>query len=502
MRTALFLLLLLALAAIPGSIFPQRTADPNGVVQYFSDHPKLAPFFDSLQFFDVYTSFWFSSIYLLLFVSLVGCIIPRTKHHFDALRAKPPKTPFRLSRMAGYQQRILPVELRADDTHPLEIARDLLRRSRYRVAYYEDEKSRSLSAERGYLRETGNLLFHIALLGMIIVVGIGSGLGFTGQKIVVEGQSFVNSLPSYNSFNPGRFFSTPQLQPFAIQVDRLRVKYETANPIARGTPLSYIADVTTRGPGAKVGHATISVNDPLSIGGTDVYLLGNGYAPTITVRNPQGQVVFRDSVPFLSQNSNLTSLGWVKVPDGLSQQVGMIGFFYPTVGKSGFGQGALTSTFPGLNDPLLSLNVYVGDLGLDTGIPQSVYSLNTDHLTQVAGPPTKEPALQLRPGQTLDLPNKLGTISLDGVKRYASLQIHHDPTQIWVLLFAVLIFGGLLAALLIPRRRLWVKATENPDGSVTLEYAGLARGEDPNLLAAVTALADEHAARLSRPPQN
>jgi cytochrome c biogenesis protein len=45
-----------------------------------------------------------------------------------------------------------------------------------------------------------------------------------------------------------------------------------------------------------------------------------------------------------------------------------------------------------------------------------------------------------------------------------------------------------------------VKAVENPDGSLTLEYAGLARGEDPNLIAAVTAVADQHATALTRPP--
>ena len=500
MRTALFLLLLLALAAVPGSIFPQRSADPNGVVQYFSAHPQLAPFLDKLDFFDVYTSFWFAAIYLLLFVSLIGCIIPRTKHHFDAVRAKPPKTPVRLSRMVGYQRRILPADLRSPETDPLVLAKTILRRSRYRVAFYEDARSRSISAERGYFRETGNLIFHIALLGMIIVVGIGGGLGFSGQKIVVEGQSFVNSLPSYNSFNPGRFFSVSELEPFAIQVNQLHVKYETQNPIARGTPLSFIADVTTTGPGNASGRTTISVNDPLSIGGTNVYLLGNGYAPTVTVRDTVGKVVFRDSVPFLGQDANLTSLGWIKVPDGLREQVGMIGFFYPTVGKSSVAAGALTSTFPGLNDPLLSLNVYVGNLGLDNGIPQSVYSLDTDHLTQVAGPPTTTPALQLRPGQTVDLPSGLGTISLGAVKRYVSLQINRDPTKLWVLAFAILIFGGLLAALFVPRRRLWVKAVENSDGSITLEYAGLARGDDPNLLAAVTALADDHAASLTRPP--
>jgi len=212
--------------------------------------------------------------------------------------------------------------------------------------------------------------------------------------------------------------------------------------------------------------------------------------------------VFTDSVPFLAEDARLTSLGWIKIPDGLKTQVGMRGFFYPTVGDSQTASGALTSTFPGLNDPLLSLNVYVGDLGVDSGVPQSVYSLNTDKLEQVAGPPTKTKALQIKLGQTVELPNGLGTISLDNVKRYVSLDVHHDPAQGWVLAFAVLIFTGLLVALFVPRRRIWVKAVENRDGSLTLEYAGLARGEDPNLIAAVSAIADEHATSLSRQQKN
>jgi cytochrome c biogenesis protein len=502
MRTALFLLLLLAIAAVPGSLFPQRGADPSGVTKYFSDNPQLAPVLDKFQLFDVYTSFWFSAIYLLLFASLIGCIIPRTTHHARALRARPPKTPVRLTRMSGFQARVLPAELRDDAPNPIETARQILRRSRYRVSLYQDARSTSVSAERGYLRETGNLVFHIALLGVLVAVGIGGGFGFTGQKVVVVGQSFVNSLPSYNSFNPGRFFSDGSLEPFSIRVDSLDVAYETKNQNAVGTPLDYTAKVTTTGPGDLRGSSTIKVNDPLAIGGTNVYLLGNGYAPTITVKDPKGKVVFSDSVPFIAQDANLTSLGWVKVPDGLREQVGMIGFFYPTVGKSETAAGALTSTFPGLSDPVLSLNVYAGDLGVDSGVPQSVYSLNTDKMTQLAGPGTKTKALQLKPGQTVELPSGLGTISLGDVKRYASLDVHHDPAQGWVLLFAVLILGGLLTSLFVPRRRIWVKAVENPDGSLTLEYAGLARGEDPNLLAAVSAVADEHAALLTRPPTN
>lgn len=501
MRTALFLLLLLAIAAVPGSLVPQRSSDPNGVTKYFTDNPQLAPVLDKLQFFDVYTSVWFSAIYLLLFASLIGCIIPRTKHHFDAMRAKPPKTPVRLTRMAGFQARILPAALRADAPDPILSARDVLKANHYRVALYQDARSTSVSAERGYLRETGNLVFHIALLGVLLAIGVGGGFGYTGQKIVVEGQSFVNSLPSYNSFNPGRFFSDASLAPFSIAVDKLDVQYETKNRDAIGTPLDYTAHVKTTGPGDTTSDTTIKVNEPLAIGGTNVYLLGNGYAPTITVKNTAGKVVFNDSVPFIPQaDPNLTSLGFVKIPDGLKEQVGMIGFFYPTVTESQTAKGALASKFPGLDDPVLSLNVYAGDLGVDDGVPQSVYSLNTDTLEQLAGPPTKTKALELKPGQTVELPNGLGTITLDGVKRFATLEVHHDPAQVWVLVFAVLILAGLLTSLFVPRRRLWIKAIENADGSLTLEYAGLARGDDPNLLAAVAAVADQHSHALTGRP--
>ena len=78
MRTALFLLLILVLAAIPGSVFPQRSSDQLAVNQYLEDHPTLGPMVDRLHMFEVFGSPWFAAIYLLLFVSLVGCVLPRS----------------------------------------------------------------------------------------------------------------------------------------------------------------------------------------------------------------------------------------------------------------------------------------------------------------------------------------------------------------------------------------------------------------------------------------
>ena len=252
--------------------------------------------------------------------------------------------------------------------------------------------------------------------------------------------------------------------------------------------------MTTSTPGGKDQTANIKVNEPLAIGGTDVFLLGNGYAPTIVIRDPEGTVVWTDSTPFLPQDAHLTSLGVIKVPDGLSEQLGLVGFFYPTAAK--LPSGALTSGFPELLDPLLTLRAFTGDLGLDDGVPKSVYQLTTEDMTEIAGSNAPSPALQLKPGETVDLPNGLGTIELTDVKRFASFDIHRDPSQAWVLTFAILILAGLFTGLFIPRRRVWVKATENSDGTTTLEYAGLARGEDPRLEAAVADIASAHSKQL------
>src|SRR5690606_28659226 len=88
--------------------FPQRMADPNGVVEWRRNNPELFPILDALALFDVYLSPWFSAIYLLLFTSLIGCVIPRIKHHAKALRTRPPRTPARLSRLEDHREVLRP----------------------------------------------------------------------------------------------------------------------------------------------------------------------------------------------------------------------------------------------------------------------------------------------------------------------------------------------------------------------------------------------------------
>lgn len=508
MRTAIILLLVLAIAAIPGSIFPQRMADPNGVTQWEANNPDLFPVLDSMKMFDVYLSPWFSAIYLLLFISLVGCVIPRIKHHLKALRARPPRTPARLGRLEDHRE--VTRETADADTEAarsIDVAQKQLKALGYRVERYDRGRTYSVSAERGYWRETGNLIFHLALVGVLLTVGIGGSFAYTGQRVIVEGQTFVNTLLDYESMNRGRFVSDDVLRPYAMTLDSFDVTYQKYGTAASGQPGDFSANVSVRENG-ETRQESVRVNYPLGIAGDKIYLLGNGYAPTITVRNADGDVVYNNSVPFLPQDSNLTSLGVIKVTDGMPEQLGIAAFFYPSAAK--LDSGAFTSAHGDLLSPLLTVDVYEGDLGIDEGTPRSVYVLDTEKLTKLTGRTTDVDSIELVPGETADLPNGLGTVtfedespvgatdSRESVKRFASLQIHRDDSAVWVLVFALLALTGLMLALFVPRRRMWVKATSS-DSAVNLEYAGLARGEDPTLAAAVDNLVAGHARLLDAP---
>ncbi|MEV8267187.1 cytochrome c biogenesis protein ResB [Microbacterium sp. NPDC076911] len=510
MRTALVLLLLLAIAAVPGSLVPQRSADPNGVTQYFTDNPDLAPILDNLSLFDVYTSPWFSAIYLLLFISLIGCVIPRTKHHWKALRARPPRTPARLSRLDAYRSETVALGEGQDADSAASVAiaaaQKQLKSSGYRVERYDGRGAMSVSAERGYLRETGNLVFHASLVGVLIAVGVGGGFTHTGQSVIIEGRTFVNTLLDYASFNPGRFVDEEQLSPYAMTLDSFDVTYQPANTPGAGQAGDFVANLTVQEAGGDPVAAEVRVNHPLEIDGDRVYLLGNGYAPTITVKDSDGEVVFSESVPFLPQDTNMTSLGVVKIADGLEDQLGLVGFFYPT--QAPLTTGAFSSAYPALVNPVLSLDVYAGDLGINDGIPRSVYTLDPTGMEKLTGRDTDVESIELAPGETADLPDGYGTITFEdespagaagyeqSVKRYVSLSVHRDAGATWVLLFAILATAGLMVALFVPRRRMWVKITPEP-GSLTVEYAGLARGEDPTLMGAVDQVAAKHRASLS-----
>ena len=481
MRAALILLLVLAMAAIPGSLLPQRNQDPGAVATYIEENGALGEVLDVLQLFDVYTSVWFSAVYILLMVSLVGCILPRTRQHWRAMRQDPPRAPRRLTRMSAHVTLPLSDERTTRTSEEvLDRTHELLKSFGYRTVREQDH----IAAERGYLKETGNLVFHLSILVTVIIMALGGLFGYSGQRVLVEGETFSHSLVSYDSFSPGTFFNADQLSDFRLTLNDLETRFgDQAEGAQFGQPRRFDADVTLD-TAEGTSQFLLRPNEPVRVDGSRVYLIGNGYAPVITTRDADGNVTFSGPVVFLPQDGVYTSTGVVKVPDATPDQLGFGGVLLPTMDQNA--DGELISSFAELRNPLLVMDVYRGDLGLDSGVPQSVYQLETDGLEQLMDADGTDLQLVMRPGDTAELPDGLGTVSFDEIRQYAALDVHHDPVQVWMLPAMAMLFGGLALSLFIARRRVWVRVSGDQ-----IEIAGLARGEDPRVEEAVDEIAQE-----------
>ncbi|TDC55702.1 cytochrome c biogenesis protein ResB [Actinomadura sp. KC345] len=478
MRTALILLFLVALGAVPGSILPQRGQAPGDVATYLEEHKTLGPWLDRLSMFDVFAAPWFAAIYILLFVSLAGCVIPRASQHYRSMRARPPAAPRNLGRLpqsAKYETDASPEDVLAE-------ARTVLRGRRFRV----DVSGAAASAEKGYLGETGNLLFHLALLGLLFALGLGNLFGYQGNVLLTEGKTFANSLNQYDQFNPGRAFNDGELAPFTVSLDDFKAEYQTEGD-KRGQAIDFNADIRYRAtPDDGEKRYDLRMNHPLGVGGAKVYLLGHGYAPTFTVRDAEGNVAFQDSVPFLEMEPrNQTSEGVIKVPDAQPDQLAFYAILWPTAMASEDGK-QIVSAFPAPLRPVVTISAFKGDIGLDSGTPQSVYKLEGLGKTLH---PVKDGQKLLEPGETFELPGGAGSVTFDGLKQYVTLSVNRDPGRVPALVAAILAVLGVAASFMVRRRRVWVRASAGEGGRTVVEVGGLTLGTPtPEFDEIVTAL--------------
>ena len=186
------------------------------------------------------------------------------------------------------------------------------------------------------------------------------------------------------------------------------------------------------------------------------------------------------------QGENYYSSVVIKVPDAKPEQLAFAGFFLPTAFVTD--QGVSFSADPELINPQLTLNSYFGDLGLNGGTAQNVFELDVQKLTPLNARNLPTKGIVLTPGASYTLPDGKGSISFDGVKRYVGVDIHHNPGQLYALIFALLAVAGLVTSLYVNRRRVWVRTGTHADGRTMVEYGLLARGEDHRLAGEAAAL--------------
>jgi cytochrome c biogenesis protein len=474
MRTALVLLFLLALAALPGALLPQRSLNQRLVDQYFTDYPWIAPTLDRLGFFDVFAAPWFAAIYLLLMISLIGCVLPRTVEHAGAMRAEPVATPRNLARMPHHASATLDVGI----DEATERVRSRLRG--WRRVERPEGAVRTVSAEKGYLREAGNLLFHLSLIGLLLGFAAGKLFGYEGQVIVMSGGGqFCNTgILGYDTFRAGLRVDGTSLTPFCVRLDDFEADFDpNGQPASFRGDLSYQSAEDVEAGVDQWSTHLLEVNHPLRVDGNRVYLLGHGYAPRFTVTFPDGQQRTGEIQWRPVDQATLLSEGATKFePPGITDeqkrrtsQLAITGLFAPTTS----GGTIVTSVFPALLAPEVAVDVLRGDLGLDDGRGQSIFQVDQRMID--SGALVRVARANLVPGQLLTLDD--GTVvRFDGVQNWAYLQISYDPGQEAVLVFAVLLLGGLGLSLTIRRRRFWARLTPTDDGARTVvEIGGLAR---------------------------
>ncbi|WP_086783082.1 cytochrome c biogenesis protein ResB [Crossiella equi] len=489
MRTALILLFLLAVAALPGALLPQYSLNAAKVAEYKAQYPTFGPILDKLGFFAVYGSPWFAAIYVLLFISLIGCLLPRTVEYYRQLRQQPVLTPRNLSRLPHHAQASvdLPVAEVAERT------RARLRGWR-KIERSEDGGVVTFSAERGFTREAGNLVFHFALLALLIGIAVGKLFGYEGQVIVLaNGSQFCNSgIYAYDAFRPGLTVDGTELNPFCVRVDswegryhedlqadifRAKVAYQDAEELSTGT----------------WHQRDLEVNSPLRLADDRVYLLGHGYAPRFVVTFPNGekrtgmiQWKAQDPATQLSEGATKFDPPGVTDPDERrKKQLAITGLFAPTAGYHG---SILTSIFPEPRDPAVAVDIYVGDLGTESGRSQSIFSI--DQSMVESGRLTKVARKNLALGEETKLDD--GTvIRFDGVENWVSIQVSNDPAQFSVLLAGLAVLGGIFLSLTVKRRRLWLRVGPDGDGRTVVEVGGLARTDQAGYGEEFTRLATE-----------
>ncbi|OBH19714.1 cytochrome C biogenesis protein ResB [Mycobacterium sp. E1715] len=488
MGTALVLLFLLALGAIPGALLPQRSLNAGKVDDYLKAHPVIGPWLDRLQAFNVFSSFWFTAVYVLLFVSLVGCLTPRMIEHARSLRATPVAAPRNLARLPKHASAQLP----ADPDELNALANNItgrLRGWRTAIRHPDDDEAGlvEVSAEKGYLREFGNIVFHFSLLGLLVAVAVGKLFGYEGNVIVIadSGPGFCSASPAaFDSFRAGNTVDGTSLNPICIRVNDFQAHY-----LPSGQATSFAADIDYQSGGDLTANTwrpyRLEVNHPLRIGGDRVYLQGHGYAPTFTVRFPDGQtrtstVQWRPDNPQTLLSSGVVRIdppagSYPNAADRRQHEIAIQGLLAPTEQLDGT---LLSSRFPALNAPAVAVDIYRGDTGLDTGRPQSLFTLDPRLIQQ--GRLTKEKRVNLRAGQEVRIeagPAAGTVVRFDGAVPFVNLQVSHDPGQIWVLVFAITMMAGLLVSLLVRRRRVWVRLTPGT-GTVNVELGGLARTDN------------------------
>jgi cytochrome c biogenesis protein len=408
MRTAIFMLMGLVALVVIGSFVPQQgTSDPTKVQQFLSEHANLDGLFSTigLPLTSVFVSPVFYVLLGSLYIALGACVTRRGRALLARTFKRYPRTP-------------------------------------------------------QYWGEWGSWVFHASFFMLLIAVVWGKATGFQGITTVTEGRAFTETRAGYDQLQEGLLFNG-QHAGFTTRLNGFSATYA-----ASGEASDYVSNVTVLEGSKPVMTRDIRVNDYLGYKGVAIYQQDYGWAPHIIVRNPTGAVVFDGTIEMFG-NDKSQQTGVLKVPDfnyaipgGRSLQLGARTALFPDakavaqVNADGSIDPSLTTYGPGgfeKRNPILEVQLFVGDLGLNAGQPQDVNQLVTDGMKPYF---TDAHTLALSLGQTMPLPlpgangqSVQFSISFAQLHQYSLFLVKQDGGVPFVYASFGLILFGLLTKL-------------------------------------------------------
>jgi len=478
MSTALMLLFTLALASILATFVPQEPSVAPTVAAWRAGTAgpgaAAARVLDAAGAFDVFGSWWFGALTMLLFTSLTGCLIPRYRAFLRVVR-RPPAPGRNLERL---ESRVV-LTTALDPDRALTAADRVLGRRRFRRRRIGGPDSPTgtpqLTAERGHWREGGSLLFHTAFYVLLVGIVVGHTLGFAGQVNIAEGDAFTETPITYDGQTSGRFWDPADHRGFGVTLDDFDVQYHPD-----GTPSDFVSRISLRGQDGATRQASVRVNAPVAFEGMKLYQVRFGMAPRVVVRSAEsGEEIFRAPV-YLTEAGASTWSGLAKVSVGgsyvdaatgrevqLPQLALDISLLPDATVIDGPAGPRPASATPEARNPRLLANLYLADdLGLERPVPMSELRPGwTDD--QIVG------SVALAEGQSATVAEGALTVEFAQLDMWSGFQVSHAPGRGILLAAAVLLLVGLIPSLYAYRRRFWVTARTTDEGSEVV-VAGLA----------------------------
>jgi cytochrome c biogenesis protein ResB len=435
MRTAIYFLIGILLIVLIGTFVPQEfTSASQKVTEFIAAHQNLNDLANrlGLPLTSVFVSPLFYVLLGSLYIALLSCVLTRGRALVIRTLRRYPRTP-------------------------------------------------------QYWGEWGSWMFHTSFFLLVLAVVWGKATGFDGIITITEGQRVAETRASYDTLQEGMLFDGRH-SGYEVRLNRFAAPLQ-----ANGMPSDFVSNMTVYDAGRPVLTQDVRVNEYLGYKGVDFYQQDYGWAPHMVVRNPAGEVVSDTDIQMVSSDKT-ASTGVLKVPafnytlPGQSKpvQIGAKLVLYPdaqALPQVGSGSALNFSYAPGTaaaNNPVLEVQLFVGDLGLDSGPSQDVFRLDTSGMSPYYSGAAAF-ALPLRQTTTLSLPAANGattnfTVSFPDLRQFSLFHVKKDNGVPLVYTAFVLTMAGLLTKLylrpFLERRRKRHATILRPTRAAASEWEG------------------------------